>query len=491
MTTPVPVCLQCVAISSSFIGSPNGSNQYQCEFNIANAGTANPTYQFYNSGGSLYDMTSIIPGLWISGTLGGFAWKIISVTGGNSAGVDSTQYVTLVIEDEENYNFNVDNGGGSGGQPLIGEPHLIFQLNSDGLPVTSPIYGQYTDQKLIQLSGDVIGRFHDRNSARQYVDVLQPSHTFVGGEPIWIDPADGYYKSANNTNAKYIVGVVSSVNIPTPDSFTYKVFGTYYYDIQKFFSALDLSSFNKGDFIYVSTDGVNNYTTTPPTDFAIPIWVYLGADSNGKQTGILYTTPSLYSGADSGGGGGGAGIQSYWINLNYVTGNTTNSNAAITSASCYCFLSSITTSSPLPSGWSITGPIGSSGINPNPSNFISFTNSNINSFSQSYASVPIFSQCLTLATLSNTLTSTALTTAIYAPFPFGNKILNSVAYPIPTSSNSIKIVNGHIIGGTSGLIAGGLNSGLASIGAIRQSNDANLPSTFFTAIKFNVLFPTI
>jgi hypothetical protein len=151
----------------------------------------------------------------------------------------------------------------------------------------------------------------DRNPNSQYVDVLQPSHTFVGGEPIWIDPADGYYKSANNTNAKYIVGVVSSVGIPTSDSFTYKVFGTYYYDIQKFFSSLDLSSFNKGDFIYVSTDGLTNYTTTPPTDFAIPIWVYLGLDSNSKQTGILYTTPSLYSGA--GGGGSGTSTNSVYI----------------------------------------------------------------------------------------------------------------------------------------------------------------------------------
>ena len=306
MSTPVPVCLQCVCVSNSSIGSPNGSNQFICEFNIANADTGNPTYQFYNSGTALYDMTTIIPGMWISGTLGGFAWKIISVTGGNNSGVDPTLYVTLVIEDEENYNFNVDNGGGSGGQPLIGEPHIIFQLNSDGLPVISPIYGQYTDQKLIQLSGDVLSRFNDRNPTRQYVDVFQPSHTFIGGEPIWIDPVDDYYKSANNTNAKYIIGVVSSVNIPNSDWFSYKAFGTYYYDIQKFFSALDLSSFNKGDFIYVSTDGLTNYTTTPPTDFAIPIWVYLGLDSNNKQTGILYTTPSLYSGG-GGGGGGGAG----------------------------------------------------------------------------------------------------------------------------------------------------------------------------------------
>jgi hypothetical protein len=154
-------------------------------------------------------------------------------------------------------------------------------------------------------------------------------------------------------------------------------------------------------------------------------------------------------------------------------------------------LSSITTSAPLPSGWSIAGPIGCNGITPVPTNIITFTNSNITSYSQSYAALPIFSECLVLAILSSNLTSVALPTAVYAPFAFGNKILNSVAWPIHTSLSTIKLVNGHIIGGTSGLIAGGLNSGYTSIGATTQSNDANLPSTFFTAVKFNVLFPSI
>jgi len=120
MTTPVSLCLQVVPISRSFIGAPNDSKRYQCGFNIANAGTSLPTYQYYNNGNSVYTMANILPGMWIAGTLGGFAWRIVSVTPGNSAGQNPQKYATLVIEDEENYNFNVDNGGGSGGQPVIG-----------------------------------------------------------------------------------------------------------------------------------------------------------------------------------------------------------------------------------------------------------------------------------------------------------------------------------------------------------------------------------
>ena len=182
-------------------------------------------------------------------------------------------------------------------------------------------------------------------------------------------------------------------------------------------------------------------------------------------------------------------MTSYWISLNYVTGNTTGAAAAITNTtSCYCLLSSITTSPPLPSNWSISTTIGASGITTGTSLF--FTNTNISSYSQSYASIPIFLQTLTLATLSNAQTSVALPTAIYAPFPFGNAKLNTGAFIIPTSYSTIRIINGICIT-TGGLLQGGLNSGIAAFGAATQSNDANLVSTFFTGIKFNVLLPSI
>ena len=112
------------------------------------------------------------------------------------------------------------------------------------------------------------------------------------------------------------------------------------------------------------------------------------------------------------------------------------------------------------------------------------------SFSNSYASVPIVLQSLTLATLTTAQTSVALTSAIYAPFPFGNAKLNTGAFIVPTSYSTIKIVNGFNIT-TSGLLQGGLNSGMAAFGATTQINDANLPSTFFTGIKFNILLTSI
>ena len=102
----------------------------------------------------------------------------------------------------------------------------------------------------------------------------------------------------------------------------------------------------------------------------------------------------------------------------------------------------------------------------------------------------MFLQTLTLATLATTQTSTALQSAIYAPVPFGNAKLNTGAFIVPTSSSNIRIVNGICIT-ASGLLQGGLNSGIAGFGVAAQLNDANLPSTFFTGIRFNILLPSI
>jgi hypothetical protein len=195
----------------------------------------------------------------------------------------------------------------------------------------------------------------------------------------------------------------------------------------------------------------------------------------------IWSTPS----------GGGGGLQSYWIDLNCVAINTGGqATIAVATATNNCYLSSITTSAPLPSGWSVTAPIGNSAVTTSALSIITFTNSNITSRSQSYAAVPIFLQSLTLATQTSVLTSVAVTSALYVPFPFGNSKTNTSSFIVPVSSNSVKITQGIVIT-ASGLLQGGLNSGLTAIGATTQSNDGPLPSTFFTAIKFNVLFPSI
>ena len=288
---PVPICLQFITNEEQegnaayTLTTVNGANRYYVDFKLLFP-------QLFNTNVSplAYNSLDIKVGGWLAGTSGGFAWRITEI------GTNDGTNVTVQLEDEENYNYAIDPIQ-SGGAPLFNRAHIYFELGPDGLPIFSPLYGQYLDNTLPQLPYDIICRFLSRNQGNQYVPVFQANHGFLGGETIWIDPADGKYKRANNTNAQYAVGLVSSIDIPDNRWFTYKSYGTFYGNIMKFFNNVDLSSYDKGSFLYISTDGINQYTTTPPTDIVVPAWVYLGLDSYGNQQGILYTVPSLYSGS--------------------------------------------------------------------------------------------------------------------------------------------------------------------------------------------------
>ena len=288
---PVPICLQFITDttqegSASYDGTTvNGANRYYVDLTLLFPQVFNT-----NVAPLAYNSLDIKVGGWLAGTSGGFAWRITEI------GTNDGTNVTVQLEDEENYNYAMDPIQ-SGGAPLFNRAHIYFELGPDGLPIFSPLYGQYLDNTLPQLPYDIICRFLSRNQGNQYVPVFQPNHGFLGGETIWLDPADGKYKRANNTNAQYAVGLVSSIDIPDNRWFTYKSYGTFYGNITKFFNNLDLSSYDKGSFLYISTDGVNEYTTVQPANIAVPAWVYLGLDSYGNQQGILYTVPSLYNGS--------------------------------------------------------------------------------------------------------------------------------------------------------------------------------------------------
>ena len=206
--------------------------------------------------------------------------------------------------------------------------------------------------------------------------------------------------------------------------------------------------------------------------------------NSGANYDTIWSTPS----------GGGGGLQSYWIDLNYsvVNCNSTPTNMTATSALNSCLLSSLTISATLPYGWSITAPIGSNAITVAPTAFITITNSNITNNKQSYAAVPIFLQTLVLTSMVSQQTSLAIQNGIYAPVGYGVKSLNGLAYPQHIASNAIRLTNSHIITANGILGANGTQPGtFIAIGATTQVNDALLPSTFFTGIKFNVLFPSI
>ncbi len=319
MSVNVPLCLQLVCTDAVPIESGNSNAWYAATFQIPDG-----NYQYYNlpdQSQAYYSTMNIKKGYWIAGYQGGHAWRVIDIDTLNA----TESQITLTLEDVDNYNMQIDSITNNGAINAYSN-YICFQVNNEGLPVFAPLFAKYIDTILPQLPSDILSRFLYRNPTKQYVQVSQSEHTFSVGDPVWLNPDSGLYELANTgTTAKYIVGIVSSIGVPTSMYFTYKSFGAYYSDIQGFFSSTIDSigtytefslktlfpSITPGTFVYIDTDPntTASYTTTPPSDMAIPVWIYLGLDpTTNREMAILYTTPSLYNQTGSGSGGsGGAG----------------------------------------------------------------------------------------------------------------------------------------------------------------------------------------
>jgi hypothetical protein len=220
-----------------------------------------------------YDVTDIKVGHWIA-TNGGLAWRVYNKQ------LNQDGSVKFFLEDVDNYCINLDNTGNQG-LPSTGGYFISFEVNEDGQPLIFTI--DIFSDSLRQLPVNMITRFSFFNTARQHITVYQVNHGLHVGDPIWIDPSDGKYKKSNTANAKYIIGIVTDIssdkdtndNTITVNNFNFKAYGTYYTDLASYFSGLDFSSYVKGDFLYLSTDGIHNFTTTAPSSVAVPTWVYL------------------------------------------------------------------------------------------------------------------------------------------------------------------------------------------------------------------------
>jgi len=239
--------------------------------------------------------------MWISGYKSGFAWEITEI----DQNTISQFSADITIEDIDNYNAI---SGGGNGNPYDSGTYIIFQVNSSGLPCLQGLYPNlYTDPVLQQLPTDIMGRFVNTSPNTQYIDEYQPGHTLQVGDPIWLNSVTGLYTKSTNANAQYTIGIVSNIGVPDLNSFTFKVFGTYYEDVSKFFSetvspmSLSLAAIPgvvKGSIIYIDTSGLTQYTSVKPASNAIPAWIYLGTDAvTSKEMGIL----SPFGGSGSGG----------------------------------------------------------------------------------------------------------------------------------------------------------------------------------------------
>jgi len=319
---PFGLNIKCVSISGTntpFIReqNDNGQNVFSVAFTLISSTTGN------------YTTRDIREGDWIINTnknYSSYTWRIIDI----KIGIGSN--FKLTIKDVDNYNSSINpNVVGI----TLADTFYMFRLNSDGLPQLTGWYG--VNSGYSELFINAFGRFNINSIQRQYVNAYQAGNNFAIGNPIYVDNT-GTYRISNNLNAKNTIGIVSSINNPTAGNFAYKSFGTYYLDISASFQNLDLSSYGgAGTILYISTDGTTNYTTIPPTNQAIPVWIYLGKDPlTNTQTGILYQLPSgvISAGNGSAGSTGATGSTGNTGDTGDTgnTGNTANTGNTVNNA---------------------------------------------------------------------------------------------------------------------------------------------------------------
>jgi hypothetical protein len=319
-----PICLQVSIVNYDYtqntVNPVNGNTQLTFGISLLIA-------QGYGYR-QIYDLTSILPGMWIGGSKSGLAWRITGVDPGGAQATDSNgnlylQYINIYVEDVSNYNTILWGQGYATTIPADTSQSivfLVFELNSSGLPAFNGLYSQYQDPanlaQIQQLPIDLLSRFNVTSPNTQYINVI-PSYsvTLAVGDPIWWNPTinngAGGYDRPTGANTVYTLGIVSNITTNNTTgflNFTFKVFGTYYNNVPNFFSetvnnvSFTLSSIPSivvGSLVYI--DSTAGYTLTAPTSgMATPLWIYLGPDSiTGADTGIL-----LPFGTSSGSGGG-------------------------------------------------------------------------------------------------------------------------------------------------------------------------------------------
>jgi len=223
-----PIFLRCISVDTFQITEL----KFYLKLNIF---SGNSTY-----GGNIFvDANSIKVGMWFSNQVNGYAWKIVKILTQNSTTIECE------VEDVEAFNIAIDSTGIIN-YISLGVEGFVFELGDDGLPIILPL-----EENILPINWniDITSRFRSRNTYKNYINVNQ-NHYFNIGNFIYIDVNDGLYKLANR-DTKNIIGIVTSVNIPYEDFFTYRPFGLYHSKN----NINPLLNGTKGQIYYIDIDG--------------------------------------------------------------------------------------------------------------------------------------------------------------------------------------------------------------------------------------------
>ncbi len=227
-----------------------------------------------------YTAQDVQIGDWIAEISSGRAVKIVNIDSGLTTGT------TLVCDVEDVDRFNIYTDPSQSGTAIPYGDVLVFSVGKDGLPVFGPIsaYGQFISSNT-GFVGDVLSNFRYRNLLRDSYKVVQPGHTFVVGEPIYLK-SDGSYDRAvgNQEAAAKVLGTVASVGTPGQDHFTFKPLAPITDKIDPPLPG------NPGDLVYLDPTVPGQFTAVKPTNFANAVYIKI-SDTTGMAVDRGLTEP--------------------------------------------------------------------------------------------------------------------------------------------------------------------------------------------------------
>lgn len=129
--------------STGFTGSPY-------KWTIILQITPQPTSYALSQTPYAYTGLDVVVGDWFSNAVGGFAWRI------NSISAQTATSVTCVVEDVNRFNTLSDAGNQGDGSPAALSRGFVFQLSPSGMPILSPVIENVITS---QWQTDIQGRF--------------------------------------------------------------------------------------------------------------------------------------------------------------------------------------------------------------------------------------------------------------------------------------------------------------------------------------------
>lgn len=175
--------------------------------------------------------------------------------------------IVCVIEDFERYNIFTDPNQSGTGMCAPFDPGIFFRIGQDGLPILGPIDSGYFGDKTVE---DLIARFMARNGSDEFVLVRQEFHGFFPGDVIYADfETDIGYKKADRANLQKAIGIVTEINVPGLNYFSYRPMGRLINNVNPPLWG------SHGDVFYMNPDEPGTLTNERPTGIAIPVYLQL------------------------------------------------------------------------------------------------------------------------------------------------------------------------------------------------------------------------